>query len=63
MAAGAVFPSLFQLFAQSDLSIPPAVFQELQTGIDKGKAYLEPVYQAITAQQIAVVAFRSMKIN
>lgn len=56
LAAGGVFPSLLQLFARSDLCIPPAVFQELQTGIAKGKAYLEPVLQAVALQQIAVVA-------
>jgi predicted nucleic acid-binding protein len=56
LAAGAIFPSLPQLFAQSDLKIPPAVFQELQTGIARGKAYLELVRQAVELRQIAVIA-------
>ncbi|MFN8491673.1 MAG: hypothetical protein U0350_29005 [Caldilineaceae bacterium] len=56
LAVGEAFPTLFQLFASSEICIPPAVFAELQQGCALGKMYLEPVLQAIKTQQIEVIA-------
>lgn len=56
LAAGEAFPALRQLFAPSSLWIPPAVFQELLAAIDRGKPYLAPVFQAITDQQLLIIA-------
>lgn len=59
LAAATAFDTLFQLFTQSELCIPPAVVHELQAGIDKGKPYLAPVLEAITTQKIVVIALSS----
>ena len=56
LAAGEAFPALCQLFAPSSLWIPAAVFQELVAGLDNGKTYLAPIFQAIAEQQIIVLA-------
>ena len=56
LAAGNIFSALFQLFASPDIHIPPAVFQELQAGMNIGKTYLAPVLQAIASEQIAILA-------
>ena len=56
LAAGEALPALLELFASSALWIPPAVFQELQVGLDGGKTYLTSVFQVLADQQIAVVA-------
>ncbi len=56
MAAGEVLPLLLSLFARSGIGIPPAVKQELQAGLERGNAYLEPVLQAIQTDQIKVVS-------
>lgn len=54
MAAGDSFPALLRLFARAKVAIPFAVQQELQEGLDRGRAYLEPVIQSILARQIEV---------
>lgn len=56
LAAGDAFPLLLWLFARSHVCVPPSVRQELQTGLDKGKTYLELVLQAIDTGQIEVLA-------
>jgi predicted nucleic acid-binding protein len=56
LAAGDAFPLLLQLFARSQMCVPPSVCQELQTGLDTGKMYLELVLQAIATRQIEVLA-------
>jgi predicted nucleic acid-binding protein len=58
-AAGDAFPLLLRLFARSQVCVPPSVRQELQTGLDKGKIYLELVLQAIDTGQIEVLALSS----
>src|SRR5438067_6430404 len=55
LAAGDSRPMLLRLFARSELCIPPAVRDELQMGLDRGRAYLEPIFPAITAQHIDVI--------
>jgi predicted nucleic acid-binding protein len=42
-AAAGAFPWLLQLFRHTNIHIPPAVQQELQAGLARGKTYLEPV--------------------
>ena len=54
LAAGDALPSLLRLYARSRLVMPPAVQQELQTGWQAGAMQLEPVLQAIQANQIEV---------
>lgn len=56
LAAGDSSPALLRLFARSRLAIPPAVQQELQAGLNAGAKHLEPVLQAIQANQIEVSA-------
>jgi predicted nucleic acid-binding protein len=56
LAAGDSLPALLCLFRRSTFCIPPGVHDELQAGVAKGRSYLEPVSQAITTQQIVVVA-------
>ena len=55
LAAGDSLPMLLRLFARTKLCIPLGVRDELQVGLDKGRTYLEPIFRAITAQQIDVV--------
>jgi predicted nucleic acid-binding protein len=55
LVAGDSLPALLRLFARSTLCIPPAVRDELQAGLDKGRTYLEPIFQALTARQIDIV--------
>lgn len=55
LAAGDAFPSLARLFARAKLAIPPTVQEELQAGLDRGNAYLQPVIQAILTRQIEVI--------
>ncbi len=56
LAAGGSFPALFHLFVRAKLVIPDRVQQELQAGLERGNAYLEPVIQAILTHQIEVVS-------
>ncbi|MBI1765729.1 MAG: hypothetical protein HYR56_30360 [Acidobacteria bacterium] len=56
LAAGDSLPAFLRLFARSKLVIPPGVQQELQAGLNAGANYLEPVLQAIQANQIEVSA-------
>jgi predicted nucleic acid-binding protein len=55
LAAGDAVHLLSRLFFHSTPCIPPAVYQELQAGLDRGKAYLEPVLQAIATNEIQVL--------
>lgn len=55
LAAAQAFPLLLRLFTGSELYIPPAVYEELQLGLTRGKTYLEPVLQAIVADEIQVI--------
>ena len=59
LAAGDVFALVARLFARSRLCIPPAVGQELQIGLDRGKPYLAPVIEAIAMRQITVLTLAS----
>lgn len=56
LAAGDALATLRRLYPKSRLLIPPTVQQELQSGFDRGKTYLQPVLQAIAKQQIEVVS-------
>lgn len=42
-AAAGAFPRLLQLFRDAKIHIPPAVQQELQAGLARGKTYLQQV--------------------
>ena len=55
LAAGDSLGALLRLFARSTLWIPPSVRDELQMGLDKGRTYLEPIFRALTTQQIGVM--------
>lgn len=55
LAAVNALSLLHQLFVRSTLSIPPAVRDELQTAVDRGRAYLEPLIAAITAGEIVIL--------
>ena len=56
LAAGDALPALLRLFARSTLCIPPGVRDELQIGLDKGRTYLEPIFRALTTQQLQPVS-------
>ena len=56
LAAGDALPALLHVFRRSTFCIPPSVQDELQVGLAKGRTYLAPIFQAITTQQIVVVA-------
>jgi predicted nucleic acid-binding protein len=56
LAAGDCLPALSQLYKHARLILPPTVRQELQEGLDRGKTYLQPVIQAIAAQEIEVIS-------
>ncbi len=55
LAAGEAVHLLSDLFSHSTPCIPPAVYQELQAGLDRGKAYLEPVLQAVATNEIQIL--------
>lgn len=55
LAAGDSLPALLRLFARSTLGIPPSVRDELQMGLDQGRSYLEPIFRAMTTQQLDVM--------
>lgn len=55
LAADDSVPALLRLFARVALYIPPSVCDELQVGRERGRTYLESIFQAIVAQQIVVV--------
>ena len=59
LAAGDALPALLHVFGRSTFCIPPSVRDELQAGLAKGRTYLEPIFRAITTQQIVVVALSS----
>jgi predicted nucleic acid-binding protein len=59
LAAGDSLPALLHLFKRSTFCIPPSVRDELQVGLAKGRTYLEPIFRAITTQQIVVLALSS----
>ena len=54
-AASEALDLLPALFVDPIILIPPAVFQELQDGLARGKEYLQAVLQAITAKNIQVL--------
>lgn len=47
--------TLQQLFVRSTLSIPPAVHDEIQTAVDRGRRYLDPLIAAIATGEIATL--------
>jgi predicted nucleic acid-binding protein len=55
-AAAEALSLLQQLFAQAQIAVPPGVHQELQAGLERGKAHLDVVLQAIASGQILVLA-------
>ncbi len=55
LAAINALPLLQRLFARSTISIPPAVLDELQTAVDRGRTYLQPLVAAITAGEIVIL--------
>lgn len=55
-AAAEALSLLQQLFAQAQIAVPPGVHRELQAGLERGKAHLDVVLQAITSGQILVLA-------
>jgi predicted nucleic acid-binding protein len=55
MAAGEAFPALLRLFARAKIAIPLGVQEELREGLDRGRAYLEPIIQAIRSGRIEAI--------
>ena len=55
LAAVNALALLQELFSRSMLSIPPAVRDELQTAIKRGKTYIEPLVIAITTGEILLL--------
>ncbi|NCC34871.1 MAG: hypothetical protein EOM24_23080 [Chloroflexia bacterium] len=55
LAAADAVEALQRLFARSTVSIPPAVRDELQAAIDRGRDYLVVVVDAIAAGDIPVL--------
>lgn len=56
LAAANAFGELQRLFTRSTLSIPPAVPDELQEAVDRGRTYLDILSTAIAAGDIPVLA-------
>ena len=56
LAAANALARLQRLFARSTLSVPPAVRDELQVAVERGRTYLEALTAAITAGEIPVLA-------
>ncbi len=56
LAAANALVRLQQLFARSTLSVPPAVRDEIQVAVVRGRSYLEALIAAITAGEIPVLA-------
>ena len=56
LAAGDCLPALSQLYTHAQLTIPPTLRQVSHEGLDRGKTHLQPVIQAIAAQEIEVVS-------
>ncbi len=55
LAAGESLSLLLRLFPNRLIYIPPAVYQELQVGLDRGNAYLNLVLQAIATDKIQLL--------
>lgn len=55
-AAGNALPLLFRLFPNTTVLIPPAVHQELQTGLTYGKRYLAEVLQLLAAGKLQIIS-------
>lgn len=55
LAAADAFEALQRLFVRSTVSIPPAVRDELQVAVDRGRTYLAVVVDAIAAGDIPVL--------
>lgn len=62
-AAAEALSLLQQLFAQAQIAIPPSVRQELQAGLERGKAHLDVVLQAIASGQILVLALSREEVQ
>jgi len=56
LAAANAIGYLQRLFARSTLSIPPAVRDELQVAVERGRTYLDRLTTAIAAGEILVLA-------
>jgi predicted nucleic acid-binding protein len=56
LAAANALDRLQRVFSRSTLSVPPAVRDELQAAITRGRTYLEPLFAAIAAGEIVVLA-------
>jgi predicted nucleic acid-binding protein len=55
LAAAHSLVLLQRLFRRSTISIPPAVRDELQVAVDRGRTYLEPLVGAISAGEITTL--------
>ena len=55
LAAANALVRLQRLFARSILSIPPAVRDELQVAVERGRSYLQSLTAAISAGEIRVL--------
>jgi predicted nucleic acid-binding protein len=62
-AAGDALQVLLRLFAESKIYIPPAVLEEVQVAIDKGRTYLNTLLQAITDHQIIILPLTADEIR
>ncbi len=54
-AAGEALHLLFRLFPNTSISFPPAVHQELQTGLIYGQTHLESILQALDDGKLQIL--------
>ncbi len=55
LAVAEAFDLLFQLFSYTQIYIPPAVYRELQAGLDRNQTHLEAVLQAVDAGGLQIL--------
>ena len=55
-AAGNALPLLFRLFPNTTILVPPAVHQELQTGLAYGKRHLDEVLQSFAVGKLQIIS-------
>ena len=62
-AAGDSFDLLFDLCHRSQICVPPAVQDELQVGVDYGKAHLSQVLQAIDDKRLKLLPLSPPEVH
>lgn len=63
LAACDALSPLFRLLQAPIIYIPPTVYQELHKGLEKGKTYLNPVFELLATHQIQVIDLLEFEQN